>query len=107
MFFKSGATALAVSYFASTVLAEEVAQTCQYKPTWNTCKGDNYAAFECATILVTKSYLKPASKDNTMELNLIRYPASKKDAESIIVNFGGPGESGVQGIVDQGKDLSE
>lgn len=106
MFFKSGAAALAISYLSSSVLAQN-AQTCPYKPAWNTCKGDKYAAFECATILVTKSYLKPASLDNTYELNLIRYPAKNANAESIIVNFGGPGESGIQGIIGQGKDLSE
>lgn len=126
MFFQRSATALVLSFFASNVfvLAQDdttdiVTQECPYKPAWNTCQGVNpseeedaavYSDFECATIKVTRDYKKPTGPDNEMNLNLIRYPAAKdyyEDAESIIVNFGGPGESGIQGLLEQGKDLSD
>lgn len=109
MFFNKGsAAALAISSLSSIVLAAEVQQTCAYKPAWNQCLGDEYSAFECATILVTQSYLQPPSAENTYELNLIRYPARDNydNAESIITNFGGPGSSGIQALLGQGADLS-
>lgn len=110
MFFHKGsAAALAISSLASIVLADEIEQSCPYKPAWNTCEGAKYKAFECATIRVTQSYLLPPSYENTYALNLIRYPATVDydNADSIITNFGGPGDSGIQELIEQGKDLSK
>ena len=59
---------------------------------WSDC-GDG---FECATLTVRVDWTKPAGAD-TLGLALIRRPALVPDQRlgALVVNYGGPGESGV------------
>lgn len=109
MLFRRSATALAVSALTSVVLAQEVEQPCPFKPTWNTCLGQDKPAdprIQCATIQVPKDYT--SSDTATISLNLIRYAAVDGNnnidntAESIIINPGGPGGSGVEYVLNGG-----
>ncbi len=58
---------------------------------WNDC-GDG---FQCATLTVPVDWAKPHG--DTMGLALVRRPAAAPDQRigSLVVNYGGPGESGV------------
>lgn len=105
MNFRSSAAALAFTYFTSIAFAENV-QECPYKPVWNKCLGTgDSSAVECATFQVPKDWTDASAGD--IPLNLIRYPSSNPNAESIILNFGGPGESGIASILDGGDSYSK
>lgn len=91
----SGALALAVLSFTSNVFAQNV-QTCPYTPVWNPCKGNT--AYDCATFLVPEDWSDEDRGDRP--LHLIRIRSSNPDAESIVVNPGGPGSSGIKAILE-------
>ncbi|KAF5713587.1 tripeptidyl aminopeptidase [Fusarium mundagurra] len=62
---------------------------------------DSEKAFECGNLTVPLDYTRKSDKRN-MILNLIKLKATKKSPKgSIIVNFGGPGGSGVDGMLSQ------
>lgn len=98
----SGALAFAVLSFTSNVLAQNV-QTCRYDPVWNPCNGKpNY---DCATFLVPEDWSNQSRGERP--LNLIRIPARDANgnrisgyADSIVINPGGPGSSGLQAILE-------
>ncbi|KAF5695521.1 alpha beta hydrolase superfamily hydrolase [Fusarium denticulatum] len=67
-------------------------------------------AFECGTLTVPLDYTRKYSS-NTTTLNLIKLKATEKSTEkapkgSIIMNFGGPGASGVDGLLNIPPDLT-
>jgi pimeloyl-ACP methyl ester carboxylesterase len=56
---------------------------------WTSC-GDG---FECAKLRVPLDYSNPSGKQ--IKISMIRLPATGKKIGSIVLNFGGPGDSGV------------
>ena len=76
------------------------------KLTWGTCKGDDAPKdpFECASLTVPADYRK--TEGDSLEIALIRLPASKGKAKGIILtNPGGPGGSGFGFVQDGGGEL--
>lgn len=59
---------------------------------WSACGG----GFQCATLKVPLDYSKPAGK--RIKISLIRLPATGKKIGSLVLNFGGPGVSGVDSL---------
>ena len=101
------ASALAVLSFTSLISAQNT-QTCPYTPAWNLCTGST--THECATILTQKDW---KDKDQgEVQLRLIRYPARnadgtvKTDVNSVVVNPGGPGSSGIGYLLSAGVNLN-
>ncbi|MFC5826372.1 alpha/beta hydrolase [Nonomuraea insulae] len=62
------------------------------RPTWSGC-GNGY---ECAKAAVPLDYSKPAGKQ--IAISMARLPATGKKVGSIVLNFGGPGASGVDSL---------
>jgi len=67
---------------------------------WAACGGDEKrpAGAQCASLPVPVDYTKPDGA--TAELALIRFPATGARIGSLLVNPGGPGESGVDAAAD-------
>lgn len=59
---------------------------------WSAC-GSGY---ECAKLKVPLDYTKPGGKQ--IKISLIRLPATGKKIGSLVLNFGGPGASGVDSL---------
>ncbi|MGW4794880.1 alpha/beta hydrolase [Nonomuraea sp. NPDC004297] len=59
------------------------------RPAWSEC-GDGY---DCAKLTVPLDYGKPA--DEKIGISMVRLPATGQKIGSIVLNFGGPGGSGV------------
>ncbi|SEU19526.1 alpha/beta hydrolase fold [Nonomuraea wenchangensis] len=59
------------------------------RPAWTSCGG----GFQCATLRVPLDYAKPGGRQ--IKISLIRLPATGKKLGSVVLNFGGPGASGV------------
>ena len=54
------------------------------------------SAIDCATLRVPLDYTEPESTE-FLDLNLIRVPATRGASKgSLLFNFGGPGDSGVE-----------
>ena len=73
---------------------------------WSACEGEDApkAPFECGFVTVPLDYRDATGK--TIEIALIRLPASESEAEGIILtNPGGPGGSGFDFIENAGEDL--
>jgi len=60
------------------------------KLSWSDCSGNN----QCATMKVPLDYAQPGGK--TIDLKLLKVPASGNKVGSLVVNPGGPGGSGIQ-----------
>lgn len=56
---------------------------------------------QCATLEVPLDWTQKDTSDK-LRLRLVRQPASSPTAKSIIVNPGGPGESGLEMVIDSG-----
>lgn len=90
------ASAVAVLSFTSSVVAQVNTQTCPFTPAWNPCVGRSDR--DCATIQVPKDW---QNKDaGYTPLNLIRIRSTNANAQSVIVNPGGPGSSGINYILN-------
>lgn len=60
------------------------------KPAWADCRND----FQCAKVTVPLDWSRPAAE--TVELSLLRLPATKKKIGTLLLNPGGPGVSSVK-----------
>ncbi|MFF8032810.1 alpha/beta fold hydrolase [Streptomyces sp. NPDC016626] len=70
---------------------------------WSACEGaDLPKDLQCGTITVPLDYAAPGK--DTLELALARYRASGDARGSVLLNFGGPGGSGVLGLAHGRKD---
>ncbi|MEV5954972.1 alpha/beta hydrolase [Streptomyces sp. NPDC051987] len=58
---------------------------------------------QCASVTVPLDYARPAA--GTLDLALSRYRATGSSRGSVLLDFGGPGGSGVSGLAQQGKDF--
>ena len=73
---------------------------------WSTCEGKDApeAPFECGFVTVPLDYRNATGK--TLDIALVRIPASEGKAKGIILtNPGGPGSSGFDFVTDSGQDL--
>lgn len=64
---------------------------------WKKCDG----GFECATLKVPRDWDRPKGK--RLRLALIRLRATKKPIGSLLINYGGPGASGLSSLRQSGK----
>lgn len=72
--------------------------------TWSACKGaDVPEDMECGTLTVPVDYAAPG--EGTLELALARYRATGDPQGSVVLNFGGPGASGLRGLAHGRKDF--
>ncbi|MCK2219031.1 alpha/beta hydrolase [Actinomadura sp. ATCC 31491] len=62
------------------------------RPAWSSCGG----GFQCATLRVPLDYSKPRGRQ--IKISLIKLPATGKKIGSLVLNFGGPGVSGVDSL---------
>ncbi|GAA3171037.1 alpha/beta hydrolase [Streptomyces virens] len=72
--------------------------------TWSACEAmDLPKDLQCGSITVPLDYAHP--EKGTLELALARYRASDEPRGSVLLNFGGPGGSGVLGLAHGRKDF--
>jgi pimeloyl-ACP methyl ester carboxylesterase len=70
---------------------------------WRACED----GFQCATLRVPRDWDRPR-KSGKISLSLIRLPATSKPAlGSLLINYGGPGASGVASLRGSGKLIRE
>lgn len=65
---------------------------------WRDCE----EGFQCATLRVPRDWDRPR-RSGKIKLALIRLPATRKPTGSLLINFGGPGASGVTSLRGSGK----
>ncbi|WP_432055625.1 alpha/beta hydrolase [Streptomyces sp. bgisy022] len=74
--------------------------------TWSTCDGMEMPEdLQCGRITVPVDYAAPGK--GTLELALARYRGTGDPRGSVVVNFGGPGGSGVLGLAHGGKEFMD
>ena len=61
---------------------------------------------ECANLTVPLDYTKPVANE-TVQLSLVRVPATKESQGSILFNFGGPGSEARQNLASMGEKLQK
>ncbi|MET9382603.1 alpha/beta hydrolase [Streptomyces sp. NPDC002928] len=72
--------------------------------TWSACQGDGMPEdLQCGKVTVPLDYARPGS--GTLDLALARYRATGESRGSVLLNFGGPGGSGVSGLAVGSKDF--
>lgn len=73
---------------------------------WAACEGEDAPKdLQCGKVTVPLDYARP--KGGTLDLALARYRATGKPQGSVVLNFGGPGGSGVSELAVGGKDFME
>ncbi|MFF4116663.1 alpha/beta hydrolase [Streptomyces sp. NPDC001714] len=74
------------------------------KVRWTACEdGELPKDMQCAKVTVPLDYARPAR--GTLDLALSRYRATGKSRGSVLLNFGGPGGSGVSQLGHDGKEF--
>ncbi|MFF7331260.1 alpha/beta fold hydrolase [Streptomyces sp. NPDC008150] len=74
--------------------------------TWAACEGpDMPADLQCGKVTVPLDYARP--KAGTLDLAMARYRGTGRSHASVLLNFGGPGGSGVDGLAAGGKDFMD
>ncbi|KAI0382424.1 TAP-like protein-domain-containing protein [Hypomontagnella monticulosa] len=67
---------------------------------WGPCDLNTTLPVQCAKLTVPLDYTNSLSNE-TLELDVIRYPAQKEPKRgSIMLNFGGPGQDGLESMLD-------
>ncbi|MEU1338607.1 alpha/beta hydrolase [Streptomyces sp. NPDC005827] len=76
------------------------------KVRWAACKDQELPKdMQCGRVTVPLDYARPAA--GTLDLALSRYRATGKSRGSVLLNFGGPGGSGVSQLGIAGKDYMD
>ncbi|MER6125868.1 alpha/beta hydrolase [Streptomyces sp. NPDC001795] len=76
------------------------------KITWTACQGvDMPSDMECGKVTVPLDYARPAA--GTLDLAMARYQATGASRGSLLLNFGGPGGPGIQGLAESAKDFMD
>jgi pimeloyl-ACP methyl ester carboxylesterase len=76
------------------------------KVTWGRCEGmDMPKGLQCGKVTVPLDYARPEA--GTLDLALARYRASGDRHGSVVLNFGGPGGSGVVGLATGGREYMD
>ncbi|WP_217551946.1 alpha/beta hydrolase [Streptomyces sp. GbtcB6] len=114
----AGAGAVALALLGAGLPAREAAATAaaaggkqpdltrfyRQKVRWTPCKdGELPRDMQCAKVTVPLDYARPAK--GTLDLALSRYRATGKSQGSVLLNFGGPGGSGVSQLGLDGKNF--
>ncbi|MET8458875.1 alpha/beta hydrolase [Streptomyces parvulus] len=74
------------------------------KVTWSACEGMEMPKdLQCGKVTVPLDYARPGGQ--TLDLALARYRATGESRGSVLLNFGGPGGSGVSELAAGGKDF--
>ncbi|GAB2893324.1 alpha/beta hydrolase [Streptomyces deserti] len=74
------------------------------KVRWSACEGaDMPKDLQCGKVTVPLDYARP--EQGTLDLALARYRATGTSRGSVLLNFGGPGGSGVSGLAIGGEDF--
>ncbi|KAK4497753.1 hypothetical protein PRZ48_010406 [Zasmidium cellare] len=77
---------------------------------WGPCDGlpkNESSTYQCATLPVPLDYALPLSANNTLTLNLLKFPAPKQPSKgSVLFNPGGPGDSGRTALVQANGQLA-
>lgn len=95
------AAALALLSVTSVMAQDEISCPTGTAPTntaeWEACQGETDR--ECATIRVPKDYAD--ASQGTIPLRLVRLAAAEgsTNVKSVIVNPGGPGQSGIETVL--------
>ena len=98
---------------ASSTSAAAPTSSGESKLTWTSCATSGSANLQCATLRVPLDYSTTSKKrDATMlELPIVRIPAKGSDGtssasnKSVLVNPGGPGDSGIDFVIKGGEDF--
>jgi pimeloyl-ACP methyl ester carboxylesterase len=110
MHYRLGATALALISGAQLALAQECppGYAKSSKVGWANCPTPENESLQCATLEVPLDWTKPTGGEK-LKLRLVRQPAASGsvNAKSIIINPGGPGESGIKSVVDGGSGYQD
>ncbi|KAH7078174.1 hypothetical protein BKA63DRAFT_593574 [Paraphoma chrysanthemicola] len=103
MWHQPGAVALTLLSAVTLVTAQECppGYAKAGKVTWVDCPTEFNDGLQCSTLEVPADWTSPSSGEK-IKLRLVRQPADNPDAKSIIINPGGPGESGIKSVVDGG-----
>lgn len=102
-------SATALALITTTAFAQQCPPGYQRstKLDWKFCgQGIQDSTLECATIEVPKDWNNAATSDK-LALQLIRQPSKNPNAKSIITNPGGPGESGIEMIINSNIGLQQ
>ncbi|GAA1011895.1 alpha/beta hydrolase [Streptomyces thermogriseus] len=78
------------------------------KVTWSACEAGTPEDLQCGKVTVPLDYARPEA--GTLDLALARYRATGPSRGSVLLNFGGPGVSGVTELAFDGRrfmDLAE
>ncbi|CAM5303662.1 Alpha/beta fold hydrolase OS=Streptomyces tendae OX=1932 GN=GUR47_35850 PE=3 SV=1 [Streptomyces tendae] len=74
------------------------------KVTWSACRGTEMPRdLQCGKVTVPVDYARPGGK--TLDVALARYRATGRSRGSVLLNFGGPGGSGVDELAVSGKEF--
>ena len=95
--------------FTTAAVSASVLPRDDKKVQWAPCPAtfNSTAPIECGSLAVPLDYSDPNST-KTLELKLLRLPASKKPSKgSILFNFGGPGEPGRAYMAETGAGIQE
>lgn len=91
--------------FLVHVLAAHALPSNSSKIQWGPCDGlpkNGSSVYQCATLPVPLDYQKQSDDNNTLQLDLLRYPAPKQPAKgSALFNPGGPGDAGRTALVQE------
>ncbi|MEV6836597.1 alpha/beta hydrolase [Streptomyces sp. NPDC051133] len=76
------------------------------KLTWGACAGpDMPKDLQCGKVTVPLDYARP--REGTLDLALARYRATGKSQGSVLLNFGGPGGSGISELATDGRQFMD
>jgi pimeloyl-ACP methyl ester carboxylesterase len=92
------AAVLTVSAVPGAAAPATGAQAGRAKLQWRNCED----GFQCARLRVPRDWDRPR-KSGTIKLALIRLPATSKSVGSLLINYGGPGASGLTSLRQSGK----
>ncbi|TPQ23184.1 alpha/beta hydrolase [Streptomyces sporangiiformans] len=71
---------------------------------WSDCRGDGLPEdLQCGKVTVPLDYARPA--EGTLDVAMARFEATGKSRGSVLLNFGGPGGSGVDQLAVGGEDF--
>ncbi|PWJ08538.1 alpha/beta hydrolase [Streptomyces sp. NWU49] len=103
----TGAAGLALLGAGLTALGDtdpDLGRFYDQKIRWTACEGTELPEdLQCGRITVPLDYAEP--EKGTLELALARYRGTGDPRGSVVLNFGGPGGSGVLGLAHGGKEF--
>ena len=92
---------IALAATAAQALATPLAARHDKGSQWGECDIDTQGLpVECAKLPVPLDYTEKSCRRKTLDLSLIRYPAQNGPSKgTILLNFGGPGQDGLNNML--------